>query len=178
MPKALGWKTLPRNGDIEGDSDGVSVWVLVEWTDPPINTESDQHRDFHRGWSQHRRFVDMRFKKTLNMVVPTAKTTMAHNSDEEEMVPDGLVEVTGLIEATLDGLQAGANSYTAYGLVVGDHSPCKVKSAESREKTRQILKSLQKGKTEQTHCCHRGWIQHRRFLRHAFNYLLENCRAD
>ena len=42
MPKTHGWKTLPRIRDIEGDSDGVSVWVLVEWTDPPINTESDQ----------------------------------------------------------------------------------------------------------------------------------------
>ena len=29
---------------------------------------------------------------------------MAYNSDDEEMVPDRLVEVTGLVEATLDGL--------------------------------------------------------------------------
>ena len=28
---------------------------------------------------------------------------MAYNSDDEEMVPDRLVEVAGLIEATLDG---------------------------------------------------------------------------
>ena len=39
----------------------------------------------------------MRSKKTLNMVVPTVNTTMAYNSDDEEMVPDGLVEVAGLI---------------------------------------------------------------------------------
>ena len=86
----------------------------------------------------------MRSKKTLNLVVPTVNTTMAYNSDDEEMVPDGLVEVTGLIEATLDGLQEGANSHTEYGLVVSEHSPCKVKSAESREKTRQILQSQKK----------------------------------
>ena len=29
---------------------------------------------------------------------------MAYNSDDEEMVPDRLVEVAGLVEATLDGL--------------------------------------------------------------------------
>ena len=40
------------------------------------------------------------------MVVLTVNTTMAYNRDDEEMVPDGLVEVALLIQATLDGLIA------------------------------------------------------------------------
>ena len=41
-PMTLGWKTLSRNGDVQGDIEDVSVWVLGERTDPPIHTESEQ----------------------------------------------------------------------------------------------------------------------------------------
>ena len=66
---------------------------------------------------------------------------MAYNSDEEEMVPEGLVEVAQAnVEFHVPGIcfrprQAGANSNTEYGLV-------EVKRAEGREETRPTPQSI------------------------------------
>ena len=73
MPMTLGWKTLSRNGDVRGNSDDVSVWVLEKQTDP-IHTESE-----HSGWSQRRRFLRRALQEN-NIVVPTVNTTTAYNS--------------------------------------------------------------------------------------------------
>ena len=39
---------------LEQHSDDVSVWELVDKTDPPIHTEPEEPLRSHRGWSQHR----------------------------------------------------------------------------------------------------------------------------
>ena len=49
---------------------------------------------------------------------------MAYNSDEEEMVPEGLVDVAhAIVEFHVPGIcQAGANSYTKHGLIAIEHT--------------------------------------------------------